>query len=99
MHKRVPTVPFHCAHFKGLRGFPFQLFLRCLRLCLEQETNKGSVVPAPGAALETQEEGYRELAAGSYRTLFFLKQRKNHSSHPAWSLVLRGTSGRPQEGK
>lgn len=76
MHKRVPTVPFHCAHFKGLLGFPFQLFLRCLRLCLEQETNKGSVVPAPGAALETHEQGCRELAAGSYRTLFFLRQRK-----------------------
>lgn len=25
--------------------------------------------------------------------------KEDHSSHPAWSLVLRGTSGRPQEGK
>lgn len=63
-------------HIFKVCSVPFQLFLRCLRLCLEQETNKDSVVPAPEAALEAHEQGCRELAAGFYRTLFFLRQRK-----------------------
>lgn len=40
-----------------------------------KETNKASVVRAPGAALEIHEPGCSELAAGSHRTLFCLRHK------------------------